>query len=268
MQKATICVLLLLSIASSIAIEMDLTAENVRSVLSDFANELSKVQSEALDDGGRRRSLLSIKDAFTDSPFLDNFDLDVSLSDFIDGVLQTPIFDFVSEIPQSEAGWEEEIKSKYKEFCNEPEKESGEILLESCEGPEITFELVPGVCTVIDRYDRSIKSVFSIDNVFRVHHKFECEPPRLEYKRTGPVCTSSFREAAHFIDKECKFVQQLGEEKELILGGGTHDTSLRFGKQNLDAEQGFDVSEIKDVISGLFSDLADFPDVSHITSPL
>ena len=78
------------------------------------------------------------------------------------------------------------------------------------------------------------------------------------------MCTSSYREAATFVDKECKFVQQLGEEHELILGGGTKDTVLRFGKQDIEAQPDFDASEILDVISGLFSDLVDFPDIKSL----
>lgn len=100
--------------------------------------------------------------------------------------------------------------------------------------------------------------------MYREHNKYDCHPPRLEYRRTGPVCTNSFREPASFVDKECKFVQQIGVENEIILGGGSMDTLLKFGRQNIEINPDFNFEEFTDVISGLFSDLTDFPDIPDL----
>ena len=94
----------------------------------------------------------------------------------------------------------------------------------------------------------------------REQQKYDCEPPRLEYSRSGPACETGYEEAVTFTDKECKFVQQLGEEYHVVLGGGVKNTEIRFGKQDVEATPDFDVSEILDVIKGLFSDLIDHPE--------
>eukprot|EP00210_Caulerpa_lentillifera_P002027 g1942.t1 len=248
MSKA-LCLMMLFAFGLSLATEMDLTEENVRLLFGDFAEVLSNAQSNALEkDSRRRRNLLLLDNGFEVDPFLEDFDLEVALSDFLDGVLQTPVLDFFTASPQSQEQWEGILKEKYNDFCSDVQKERGRSLLESCTGLEITLELVPGICQVIDRE----------------HNKFDCQPPRLEYTRKGPVCTNSFREPAKFVDKECKFVQQVGVEKELILGGGSLDTLFTFGRQNTEITPEFDFEEFTDVIGGLFSDLTDFPDIPDL----
>ena len=138
-------------VTTAFGVEMEMTAENVRNVIQDFAHELTKLQDETLKPEGRQRALLTIKDAFDSINVPTDFDFDVDLSDFINGILTTPIFDFVSELPENEEGWEKEIKEKYKQFCTDPEKDEGDILLQACQGHEISFELVPGKCEVVDK---------------------------------------------------------------------------------------------------------------------
>ena len=131
--------------------DLDLTAENVRYAICDFAQGLSDVQEETIDSKSRRRNLLSIEDAISKIPHIDDIDFDIDLSDFVAGLLNPQIFDLAKDTPATNAEWENTIKEKYKEFCTEPEKEDSAILLQKCEGPEITFELVPGICKVVNR---------------------------------------------------------------------------------------------------------------------
>jgi len=132
--------LVLFVFRTSFATEMELTQDSLKSVFNDFADVLSSAQSDTISKDGRRRNLLLLDNGFETDPFLEDFDFEVALSDFLDGVLQTPIVDFFSPLPQSQDQWEGIIKEKYNDFCSDPQKESGSFLLQSCSGPEITLE--------------------------------------------------------------------------------------------------------------------------------
>ena len=153
MSKSWITFAFILACSTSITCDddFDLTSENVRHVMRDFAQEVSNIQTDTIDNKDRRRNLLSIEDVIPEIPHIDDLDFDIDLSDFVAGLLNPQIFDFVKDIPSTNAEWENTIRTKHKEFCTEPKKEDSVIVLERCEGPEITFELVPGTCKVVNR---------------------------------------------------------------------------------------------------------------------
>ncbi|GMH32457.1 hypothetical protein BSKO_00291 [Bryopsis sp. KO-2023] len=230
---------------------LELDKEGITSVLNDFM-QLLWDEDAKLTGGGdstdaplgrkmRRLQQIDFGDIDADDifeDFFDDFDIAASLSDFVDGLLTTPVLDFVANLPQNQEEAEAMVRAQYNEYCSDEEKMNGETVGDTCKSWVTKLELAPGECTVVDRLSQ----------------RFECEPPMLVYTRSAPTCTNRHKTAAEFVSKECKIAKSKGIAKEVVLGGGQFDVRLKLGRQNVDILSNLDLSDLADIldISDLF----------------
>lgn len=112
--------------------------------------------NEILDNrsGGRRLQQLDfgdidVEDLFTD--LVDDLDIAVNLSEFVDGLLSTPLLDFAARLPQSQEEAEALVRAQYNEFCSSEVKVDGGKVGDSCQSWVVKFDLLPGTCEIVNR---------------------------------------------------------------------------------------------------------------------
>eukprot|EP00803_Ostreobium_quekettii_P003833 evm.model.scf_404.5 EVM.evm.TU.scf_404.5 scf_404:72476-72915(-) len=116
----------------------ELNGEAFGAVLADFFDSLAgEAAGPGKPAGGRR---LTQFDGFDN--FLRDFDLSLSLSEFLDGLLRNPGLDFAAG-PLTQERVEEVIREKYDEYCGDAIKQDGREARKNCTGPSLTLELLP-----------------------------------------------------------------------------------------------------------------------------